>query len=375
MVASWHAWWGHGWLGGDEIRSMSGQYTSYWNAFLLLKTFSGNHVKCNILLIDWIVGIINSILKHPLDTPEWSVKRYPIFIPRSEVPPLDMTSSKQLTQIPCRSLNEYLDQLVWIFKVPKVCIPILVNSGFDQPLSIPILAVCESNKCVNIFTKKKNRAHYILKKKFCSGECPTVTTFLTYISPLIPDTQLKTVSTEGIDSSTSRQSQDIQPSHLEKFLAKHILDSTQGGMLTVLLRMDESGVLHDMKKITLEDNIFTLRNLVIKKPSQEYPLKSEGHQNTTGPCSELTKAKLKERLKGKDAAIIISEDDGNNSFLQKSEGQDETTENSRNIPETSQKDETTEDNTDMFDAENTNTFNTESQQTQDNTHLSETSEM
>ena len=331
-----------------------------------MKTFSENDVICNILLIDWIVGIINSILKHPLDTPEWSMKKYPIFILRSEVPPLEMKSSNQLSQIRCCSLDEYFDQLVWIFKLPKVSIPILVNSGFNQPLSIPILAVCKSNKCVNIFTKKKNTSHYILKKKFCSGECPTITTFLTYISPLSPDTQLKTVSTEGIDPSTSRQSQDKDPSHLEKFLAKHILESTKGGMLTVLLRMDESGVLHDMKKMTLEDNIFTLRNLVIKRPSQEYPLKSEGHQNTTGPCSELTKTKLKERLEGKDAAIIISEDDGNNSFLQKSEGQDKTTENSRNIPETSQKDETTEDNTDMFD--------TEGQQTQDNTHISETSE-
>ena len=321
---------------------------------------------CNILLIDWIVGIINSILKHPLDTPEWSVKKYPIFILRSEVPPLEMKSSNQLNQIRCCSLDKDLDQLVWIFNLPKVSIPILVNSGFNQPLSIPILAVCESNKCVNIFTKKKNTSHYILKKKFCSGECPTITTFLTYISPLSPDTQLKTLSTEGIDSSTSRQSQDTDPSQVEKYLAKHILESTQGGMLTVLLRMDESGVLHDMKKITLEDNIFTLRNLVIKKPSQEYPLKSEGHQKTTGPCSELTKTKLKERLEGKDADIVISEDDGNNSFLQKSEEQDGTTENSRNIPETSHKDDTTEDNTDMFD--------TEGQQTQDNTHISETSE-
>ena len=326
-------------------------------------------MKCNILLRDWIVGIINSILKHPLDTPEWSVKKYPIFIPRSEVPPLEMTSSKQLTQIPCVSLNEYLDELVWIFKLPKVSIPILVNSGINQPLSIPILAVCESNKFVNIFTKNKNISHYILKKKFCSGQCPTVTTFLTYISPLIADTQLKTVSTEFIDSSTSRQSQDTEPSQLEKYLAKHILDSTQRGMSTVLLRMDESGVLHDMKKITLEENIFSIRNIVIKKPSQDYPLKSEGHQNTNRPCSELTRTKLKERLEGKDADIVISEDDGNNSFLQKS-GQDETTQNRRNIPETSHKDETTEDNTDMFD-----TCHTEGQQTQDNTHLSETSEM
>ena len=120
-----------------------------------MKTFSENDVICNILLIDWIVGIINSILKHPLDTPEWSMKKYPIFIPRSEVPPLEMKSSNQLSQIRCCSLDEDLDQLVWIFNLPKVSIPILVNSGFNQPLSIPILAVCESNKCVNIFTKKE----------------------------------------------------------------------------------------------------------------------------------------------------------------------------------------------------------------------------
>ena len=61
------------------------------------------------------MGIINSILQNPLDTPEWSAKRYPIFIPRSEVPALQMTSSKNLTQILCISLNEYLEELVWIF--------------------------------------------------------------------------------------------------------------------------------------------------------------------------------------------------------------------------------------------------------------------
>ena len=37
---------------------------------------------------------------------------------------------------------------------------------------------------------------------------------------------------------------------------------------------------------------------------------------------------------------MVSEDDGNNSFLHKSVGQDETTENSRNIPETSHIDRT-----------------------------------
>ena len=335
-----------------------------------MKTFSENDVICNILLIDWIVGIINSILKHPLDTPEWSVKKYPIFIPRSEVPPLEMKSSNQLSQIRCCSLDEYFDQLVWIFKLPKVSIPILVNSGFQQPMSIPILAVCKSNKCVNIFTKKKNTSHYILKKKFCSGECPTVTTFLTYISPLSPNTQLKTVSTEGVNSSTSMQPQDTDPSNLEQFLAKHILDSSLEGMSSVLVRMDRSGFLHDMKKITLEDNLFTLRNFVIKKQTQVYPVKSEGYQSTSAPCSEFTNTKLKERLQGKDAAIVISENDANNSFLEKSEGEAETTEYSRKIPEKSHKDETTEDNTDMFE-----TLHTEDQQTQENTHLSETSEM
>ena len=129
--------------------------------------------------------------------------------------------------------------------------------------------------------------------------------------------------------------------------------------------MDDSGYLCDMKKITLEENIFILRNFIIKTPTQACVVKSEGQQNTTGPCSELTKTKLKERLKGKDAAIIISEDDGNNSFLHKSEGQDKTTEHSRKIPETCDKDETTEDNTDMFD--------TEVQQRPDSTDLSGTS--
>ena len=52
-----------------------------------------------------------------------------------------------------------------------------------------------------------------------------------------------------------------------------------------------------------------------------------------------TRTKLKERLEGKDAAIVISEDGGKNSFLQKSEGQDETTQNSRRIHETSDKDQ------------------------------------
>ena len=38
--------------------------------------------------------------------------------------------------------------------------------------------------------------------------------------------------------------------------------------------MDGSGYIHDMKKITLEEKIFTMRNVVIKKTTQECPLKS-----------------------------------------------------------------------------------------------------
>ena len=34
-----HVWWWGACVGYDEIRSMSGRYASYWNAFLLLKYF------------------------------------------------------------------------------------------------------------------------------------------------------------------------------------------------------------------------------------------------------------------------------------------------------------------------------------------------
>ena len=82
----------------------------------------------------------------------------------------------------------------------------------------------------------------MLKKKFCSGKCLTVTTFLTYISPLIRDNQLKTVVIEGIDLSTSTPLQDTDASHLQKFWVKHILHRDQGAMSAVLIRMDDSGV-------------------------------------------------------------------------------------------------------------------------------------
>ena len=77
-----------------------------------MKPFSEDDVICNILLIDWIVGIINSILKHPLDTPEWSVKRYSIFIPHNEVLQFhlyEMTSAKQVSEILYINLNEYFE--------------------------------------------------------------------------------------------------------------------------------------------------------------------------------------------------------------------------------------------------------------------------
>ena len=74
--------------------------------------------------------------------------------------------------------------------------------------------------------------------------CPTITTFLTYISPLIPDTQLKTVSTEGIGSSTSRPLQDTDLFYLEKFLIKHVLNSNEGAMSAIIVRMDGNGILH-----------------------------------------------------------------------------------------------------------------------------------
>ena len=62
-----------------------------------------------------------------------------------------------------------------------------------------------------------------------------MTTFLTYISPLIRDTQLKTIAIEVIHSSTSRPLQDTYASHLEKFWVKHILHRNEGAMSAVLV--------------------------------------------------------------------------------------------------------------------------------------------
>ena len=79
---------------------------------IIIENFADNHVKCNILLIDWIVGIINLILVNPLDTPEWSVKKYSIFIPRNEVLQFhlyEMATAKQVSEILYINLNEYFE--------------------------------------------------------------------------------------------------------------------------------------------------------------------------------------------------------------------------------------------------------------------------
>ena len=76
---------------------------------IIIEHFTDNYVKCNILLIDWIVGIINLILVIPLNTPEWSVKKYSIFIPRNEVLQFhlyEMTTAKQVSEILYINLNE-----------------------------------------------------------------------------------------------------------------------------------------------------------------------------------------------------------------------------------------------------------------------------
>ena len=75
-------------------------------------------MKCNKVIKDCIVGIINSLLQNPLDTPEWSVKRYPILIPHSHVPPLQMTSRKQVSEIPYINLSESFEELTCLFNIP-----------------------------------------------------------------------------------------------------------------------------------------------------------------------------------------------------------------------------------------------------------------
>ena len=74
------------------------------------------------------------------------------------------------------------------------------------------------------------------------------------------------------------------------------------------------GFLMTWRKLPWKKRFSLWQILVIKKETQECPLKSEAHQNTSGPSSEVTKTKLKERLEGKDTAVIFSEDDDNNSF-------------------------------------------------------------
>ena len=44
MAIRGHAWLWGACMGYDEIRSMSGQYASYWNAFLFCSTFCQNSI-------------------------------------------------------------------------------------------------------------------------------------------------------------------------------------------------------------------------------------------------------------------------------------------------------------------------------------------
>ena len=60
------------------------------------------------------VGVEDAVT---LDTPEWSVNRYPIFIPRSPVPWIQMTSSKQVSEIPYINLNKSFEELAWVFNI------------------------------------------------------------------------------------------------------------------------------------------------------------------------------------------------------------------------------------------------------------------
>ena len=160
--------------------------------------------------------------------------------------------------------------------------------------------------------------------------CPTVTTFLTYICHLIPDTQLKTVSIEGVYSSASRPLQDTDASHLEKFLVKHILQRNKGAMSAVLIRMDGSGDLH-MSWLKF--------------------MPSTLHTRTTG---------------GIKMVVPLSR----GFLLPLCERQDQTTEEKRHIPETSESlDETTEDNTDI-----SKTSQKQDQTTEEKRHIPKTSE-
>ena len=53
--------------------------------------------------------------------------------------------------------------------------------------------------------------------------------------------------------------------------------------------MDNTGVLDNMKKITSQDNIFTLRSFILQTQTEEYFTIIEGHKYpTTSPFSELT---------------------------------------------------------------------------------------
>ena len=77
-----------------------------------------------------------------------------IFISCSEVLKFqlyEMTSANQVSEIPYINLKECFEELGWDCNMPKHF--------------IPILAVCESNKCVFMFAQKKHATKYNLLRK------------------------------------------------------------------------------------------------------------------------------------------------------------------------------------------------------------------
>ena len=96
--------------------------------------------------------------------------------------------------------------------------------------------MCESNKCVFMFAQKKHATKYMANRH---------NIFNIYIPFYCWHSIEKTINRRhrfvNFKTTTGHR-----PPHLEKFLAKHILDSTKERMSSVLIRMDGSGYLHDM---------------------------------------------------------------------------------------------------------------------------------
>ena len=159
-------------------------------------------MTCSEIFKYWVSGMLQSILATPLDTPEPIVKRNPIFLPRDQILPLphpDITRPIKLTKIPCASVNgnPSVQQLVWVFTTPQT------KCDINTHVKIPLLEVCDSTMGINIFMKKKKRMQFVLKSEFCSEKCPTIITFLTYISPYIVANECQTGSTKGLESKST----------------------------------------------------------------------------------------------------------------------------------------------------------------------------